>query len=160
MNHAYYSKRAAGSALTPVTPAAVWSAVSAIGGENSYYYLEPFWKARELIDRIAGGVRSIEQRRHPSELSVGDTIDFWRVMEVDPGCRLALEFGMKGPGEGVLEFVIAPPVEVLTRLTVTGWWHPHGMPGHLYWHALQPLHLLVFNGMAQKICRQAENQSG
>ena len=91
---------------------------------------------------------------------MGDTIDFWRVLEVEPEQRLALKFGMKAPGEGVLEFVIAPPAEAITRLTVTGYWRPHGVPGQLYWYALQPMHLVVFDGMARRICRRAEAQSG
>jgi hypothetical protein len=34
--------------------------------------------------------------------------------------------------------------------------HPRGLAGHLYWHALLPLHAIVFGGMARNITRAAE----
>lgn len=39
---------------------------------------------------------------------MGDKIDFWEVIVVDPERRLTLSFGMRAPGAGVLEFEIIP----------------------------------------------------
>ena len=37
IDYAFCAQRASGSALTRASPAAVWSVVSAIGGDNRYY---------------------------------------------------------------------------------------------------------------------------
>ena len=71
LDYGYYPKQAGGSAMTSAAPAAVWNAVTAIGREEDYYHLELLWKTRKLIDRAAGGGRSIQQRCHPVELTVG-----------------------------------------------------------------------------------------
>jgi hypothetical protein len=34
--------------------------------------------------------------------------------------------------------------------------HPHGIPGHLYWWAVWPFHGLVFGSMQRNIARAAE----
>ena len=46
------------------------------------------------------------------------------------------------------------------ELDVRAWWHPHGMPGLIYWLLMIPAHLFIFRGMAQRIARLAEQISG
>ena len=94
IDYAYYAKRASGRASTAASPAAVWKVVAAIGGENRYYYMNVLWRVRELMDALVGGRGMQLGRRHPSELRVGDTVDSWRVMGVEPERRLTLAFGM------------------------------------------------------------------
>lgn len=95
-------------------------------------------------------------RRHPTELRLGDTVDSWRVIGVKPERRLTLLFGMRAPGAGVLEFDIARHDEQRTRITATAYWHPAGVWGLLYWYAMYPLHVFVFDGMTRAIAREAE----
>ncbi len=33
--------------------------------------------------------------------------------------------------------------------------HPHGLPGHLYWWAIKPFHGIVFGGMQRNIAEAA-----
>ena len=87
---------------------------------------------------------------------VGDTVDSWRVIGVEPERRLTLMFGMKAPGAGVLELEITPLDDQRTRVTATAYWHPAGVWGLLYWYAMVPAHLLVFDGMTRAIARLAE----
>jgi hypothetical protein len=87
---------------------------------------------------------------------MGDTIDYWTVMALERERRLTLDFGMRAPGAGVIEFEIEPLDAERTRVTVTAYWHPQGVWGLLYWYALVPAHLFIFKGMTREIARQAE----
>lgn len=156
-DYAYYAKHVHASATSSASTASVWRVVSAIGGENRYYYLNSLWTLRELVDALAGGPGFTRGRRHPSELRVGDTIDSMRVIGVEPERRLTLGFGMKAPGSGVLEFEISPSEDGRTRITTTAYFHPAGARGLLYWYALLPLHRHVFTGLTRRICELAES---
>ena len=69
---------------------------------------------------------------------------------------MTLNFGMKAPGAGILEFDVVPLPTGRTRVTVTAYWHPQGVWGLLYWAALVPFHLFIFKGMTRAIARRAE----
>ncbi len=154
---AYYAKRFSGAAVAAAPAAALWRVVSAIGGENGYYFLDGLWTLRGLLDRLAGGTGLSRGRRDPQALAVGDVVDFWRVAAVEPGKRLTLLAEMKLPGSATLEFELRPEDEQRTRVTVTGYFHPAGARGLLYWHALGPAHLVIFDGLARAIARRAEH---
>jgi uncharacterized protein YbjT (DUF2867 family)/uncharacterized protein YndB with AHSA1/START domain len=156
IDYAYYAKRASGSAETRASPAAVWRIVTGIGGENRYFFLDGLWSLREAMDWAAGGPGLKRGRRHPSELRVGDRVDSWKVIGLEPERRLTLGFGMKAPGAGALEFELKPLNDGGTRLTATAYWHPAGFRGLLYWYSLEPVHRVIFKGMTQEICRRAE----
>jgi uncharacterized protein YbjT (DUF2867 family) len=156
IDYAYYAKRASGSAVAKASPAAVWGVVSAIGGENRYFYLNSLWSLREILDWAVGGPGLSRGRRHPTELRVGDKIDSWDVIGVEPERRLTLAFGMRAPGAGVLEFELSPLAEGRTRVTATAYWHPAGVWGLMYWYSLEPAHRIIFDGLTREICRRAE----
>jgi uncharacterized protein YbjT (DUF2867 family) len=153
-DHAYYAKKASGSALADAPPAAVWRQVTAIGGDNRYYYMNGLWWLREFMDWCVGGPGFTRGRRHPTELRVGDVIDYWTVVGLEPERRLTLHFGMKAPGTGVLEFELEPVGE-RTRVTITAYWHPRGIWGLAYWYALVPAHLFIFRGWTRAIAQRA-----
>lgn len=155
--YAFYAKKASGSAIAEAGVEAVWHQVAAIGGRNRYYFLNFLWNIREILDWMVGGSGRNRGRRHPTDVRVGDTIDSWRVIAVQPRRRLTLMMGMKAPGAGVLEFEIEPAGEGLTRITATAYWHPAGLWGLLYWHALAPFHSILFNGMTRVIARRAQD---
>lgn len=154
-DYAFYAKRASGSALSSASPAQVWAAVTAIGGKNRYYALDFLWTLRELADWFIGGPGFSRGRRHELELRVGDTVDSWQVIAMEPERRLTLLFGMKAPGAGALEFELEPEGEG-TRITATAYWHPRGTWGLLYWYPLAPFHGLIFRRMTDAIARRAE----
>ena len=155
IDYAYYAKRASGSAVSKASPAAFWQVVSAIGGENRYYYLNSLWAMRELMDWLVGGRGIHRGRRNAQELRVGDRIDSWKVIGVEPERRLTMAFGMRAPGAGILEFVI-DPVSGRSRVTATAYWHPAGVLGLAYWFSMEPAHLLIFKGLAKEISSRAE----
>jgi uncharacterized protein YbjT (DUF2867 family)/uncharacterized protein YndB with AHSA1/START domain len=156
IDYAYYAKRASAGAETRASPAAVWEVVSAIGGDTGYYYRNSLWQLRELMDWLAGGPGRRHGRRHPTQVRVGDRIDSWSVLGVEPERRLSLAFGMRAPGAGMLEFALTPRADGGTRLTMTAYWHPAGVWGLLYWFAFEPVHQHLFAGTVQAICERAE----
>jgi uncharacterized protein YbjT (DUF2867 family) len=154
-DYAFYAKRATGSAVSRSSLEEVWQVVTAIGGRNRYYALDFLWTLRELADWFVGGPGLSRGRRHARELRVGDTVDSWQVIGLEPGKRLTLLFGMKAPGAGILEFQLEPVAEG-TRVTATAYWHPRGAWGLLYWYPLVPFHGLIFDRMTDAIARRAE----
>jgi uncharacterized protein YndB with AHSA1/START domain len=155
-DYAYYAKRSSGSSVTSASPADVWRVVTAIGGKNRYYALDLLWTLRELADWFVGGPGLSRGRRNERELRVGDTVDSWQVIGLEPERRLTLLFGMKAPGAGILEFELEPEGQG-TRVTATAYWHPRGVWGLLYWYPLEPFHGLIFSRMTGAIARRAEN---
>lgn len=155
-DYAFYAKRASGSAEAAATPAAAWQVVTSLGGENGYFYMDWIWWLRELADWLIGGRGFARGRREGAELRLGDTIDYWTVVGVEPGRRLTLDFGLKAPGAGILEFEVAPADTGHTKISVTAYWHPQGVWGLLYWAVLVPFHLFIFKGMTRSIARRAE----
>jgi uncharacterized protein YbjT (DUF2867 family) len=153
---AYYAKQMSGVAVTTASIESAWRTVCAIGGENGYYFLDGMWWLRGQLDRLAGGTGLSPGRRDPHDVAVGDTIDFWRVVAVEPRKRMTLLAEMKMPGSGTLEFDLEPAGPDRTLIRVTGYFHPAGAPGLAYWHALWPAHRLIFDGFAPAIAREAE----
>jgi len=108
------------------------------------------------MDWLVGGRGMQRGRRHPQDVRVGDRIDSWEVIGIEPERRLTLSFGMRAPGAGVLEFEIEPVSEQRTRITATAYWHPAGFLGLTYWFSMEPAHLVIFKGLTKEISRLAE----
>jgi len=109
-----------------------------------------------LLDRLLGGVGMRRRRRDPNELRVGDVLDFWRVVQVEPVRRLTLLAEMKLPGRAVLEFQVEALDERRSRLTTEARFHPAGTLGLLYWYSLAPVHPRIFRGMTRMLVARAE----
>jgi uncharacterized protein YbjT (DUF2867 family) len=152
--YAYYAKRAGASRPVDAPREEIWSVICRFGSGGDYLAYNPLWRLRGIVDWLLGGPSFRRRRRHPRELRVGDVIDAWRVIALDPGRKLTLLLEMKLPGSGVLEF------EVLSResgnnLSVNAYFHPAGVWGLLYWYPLVPFHLLIFRAMTGEIAHRA-----
>ncbi len=131
-----------------------WQAVCRVGGERGWYRGEILWKARGLLDQIAGGPGLRRGRRHPDHLKVGEPVDFWRVENLDVDRLLVLHAEMRLPGEAWLEWSMEPSGSG-TRLVQTARFRPRGLLGRLYWYAVAPFHRLVFPGLLNGIAQDA-----
>lgn len=156
---AFYAKHMRGESVAAAPAAALWDVVSAIGGDNGYYFLDALWKLRGRLDQFAGGSGMTRGRRHPQDLVVGDVVDFWRVVALEPGHRLTLIAEMRLPGAASLGFEVLPLSERRSRVVITAAFHPAGVKGLLYWHSLTPAHAVIFPGLAREIARRAERAS-
>jgi uncharacterized protein YbjT (DUF2867 family)/uncharacterized protein YndB with AHSA1/START domain len=155
-DHAFYAKKATGSAVAKAPPEAVWRVLTTMGGDTGYFYFDVLWRLRAWLDWAAGGAGLSRGRRHPTDLRLGDMIDYWTVLGIHPPRRLTLHFGMRAPGTGVLEFDIEPCGDGTTRITETAYWHPAGFWGLVYWYVLVPFHLFLFAGMTKAMAGRAE----
>jgi uncharacterized protein YbjT (DUF2867 family) len=138
----------------PVPPAAAFAAIQRIGGANGWFYGHWLWRLRGFVDLLFGGGGMRRGRRHPRELAVGDTVDFWRVESYEPDRRVRLAAEMKLPGRAWLEFEVEPDRDG-TMIRQTAVFDPVGLLGLLYWYAVYPLHSRVFAGMLHGAALQA-----
>ena len=145
---------AAYAALLAGTPERVWAPIARLGGKTGWYYGNFLWRLRGLMDKLIGGPGLRRGRRHPTEIRVGDALDFWRAVEVDKHERLLLKAEMKVPGEAFLEFALRPEGQA-TRLTMRSLFKPKGAPGLAYWWLTWPLHQLIFRNMHKRVARAA-----
>ena len=124
--------------------------ILSIGGTKGWYYANWLWKIRGALDRLAGGVGMRRGRKNPTEISAGESLDFWRVLLASKEeKRLLLYAEMKLPGEAWLEFRI----ENDNILTQTATFRPLGVWGRLYWYAVLPFHGFIFKGMINQIAK-------
>lgn len=121
----------------------IWS----IGGTNGWYYGDWLWEVRGFLDKLVGGVGLQRGRRNQHAISIGESLDFWRVLYVSrKEKRLLLYAEMRLPGEAWLEWNIENGT-----LTQTATFRPRGLWGRLYWYSLLPFHHFIFNGMIRRI---------
>jgi hypothetical protein len=88
------------------------------------------------------------------ELRVGDGLDFWRVVAVEPPRRLLLLAEMKAPGDALLEFLIASQGPNRVAVDMVSRFLPRGVAGIAYWYALLPAHRWLFEGMLRAVARR------
>ena len=121
----------------------IWS----IGGKNGWYYANWLWGIRGFLDKLSGGVGLRRGRKDSTEISPGNSLDFWRVIYASrKEKRLLLYAEMKLPGEAWLEFKIENGM-----LIQTATFRPLGLKGRLYWYSVMPFHEIVFRGMINRI---------
>ncbi|MFE4858412.1 SDR family oxidoreductase [Streptomyces sp. NPDC056670] len=137
------------------SPAALWRVIEGIGGENGWYSFPLAWAVRGWLDRLFGGVGLRRGRRDAERLRVGDSLDFWRVEEIEAGRLLRLRAEMRLPGLAWLELCAEPAPGGRARYRQRALFHPRGLLGHLYWWSVSPFHAFVFGGMARNIAHAA-----
>ena len=123
-----------------------------IGGKTGWYYGNWLWKIRGFMDLLVGGVGVRRGRRDPNHVKVGDTLDFWRVEQIEENRILRLAAEMKVPGRAWLEFEVTEN-DGVTTVRQTAIFDPVGLFGIVYWYSLFPLHEFVFRGMLRNICK-------
>ena len=134
-------------------PDAAFEPVRRIGGSTGWYSANTLWKLRGFLDLLAGGVGVRRGRRHPSDLAVGDTVDWWRVESYEPGRRVKFYAEMRLPGRAWLEFEVTPARNGGSIIRQTAEFDPIGLAGLIYWYALWPAHACVFRGMIRGIAK-------
>ena len=134
---------------------ALYRSFSSLGGDRGYLTFNWAWRLRGVMDKLVGGPGLRRGRRHPDEILVGETMDFWRVVEVEPGRRLTLRAEMKLPGEAWLRWEVCNEGDAV-YLEQTAAFRPKGLPGLLYWWSLYPIHLVMFTRMARAIAKRGK----
>lgn len=131
-------------------PGKALSKIWAIGGKRGWYYGNWLWELRGFLDQLVGGVGTRRGRKSDTDISAGESLDFWRVLIASrEEKRLLLYAEMKLPGEAWLEFTINEN----NVLTQTATFRPLGVLGRLYWYAVLPFHGFIFKGMINNISK-------
>jgi len=132
----------------------VFKSIMALGGKNGWLKYDWLWRVRGCIDKLIGGPGLHRGRRDPASLRIGDSLDFWKVVDLKQGKRLLLSNQMKVPGKAWLEFTVEN-----TQLTQSTYFYPKGLWGRLYWWFTKPFHSLIFPAMTKGIIQRAERMS-
>ena len=131
----------------------VYTTFCAVGGKNGWFGYDLLWRTRGAIDKLFGGYGLSRGRRDSRELRIGDSVDFWKVVDLQENKRLLLFAQMKLPGIAWLEFLIKDGT-----FYQTAYFYPHGLAGRIYWYLLIPLHFFVFNGMAHNLMKSIKDE--
>jgi len=131
----------------------IFQVCKSAGGENGWFALNFLWGIRGFIDKLVGGY-GLNRGRRKGDLRIGDSIDFWKVIDIVENKRLLLEAQMKLPGKAWLEFSILDD-----DFTITAYFYPKGLAGRIYWYLMLPFHKIIFKLMQKDIIRQANELS-
>ena len=132
------------------SPPMAFRPIERLGGKTGWYYGNWLWRIRGLLDLLFGGAGMRRGRRDPDRLLAGDTLDFWRVEEIQADSLLRLAAEMRLPGRAWLQFEVKPDgAGSVVRQTAI--FDPAGVLGQLYWYLLYPVHQFVFAGMLRGI---------
>jgi uncharacterized protein YbjT (DUF2867 family) len=142
-----------GFAASP--PERAFLPISRIGGRAGWYYGDRLWRLRGLLDLAVGGPGLRRGRRDAESVTLGDTVDFWRVEAIEPSRLLRLAAEMRLPGRAWLQFEVTPE-NGGSLIRQTALFDPVGLGGLVYWYALWGIHQMVFAGMLRNIVRAAE----
>ena len=138
------------SLITGKSSAALFRAISHIGGKEGWFNSNWMWKIRGLFDRLLLGVGTSRGRRSQSSLRINDVIDFWRVEDLEKDARLLLRAEMKLPGKAWLQFTITPEKD-RNRLSVKAFYQAQTIAAKVYWYAFLPFHAFIFRDLIEQI---------
>ena len=142
------------------SPEEAFAPIRRIGGDTGWYFGNWLWRVRGFVDLLVGGVGVRRRRRDPSDVAVGDAVDWWRVERYEPGRMVRFSAEMKLPGRAWLQFEVTPaddgPGAVIHQ---TAEFDPVGLGGLAYWYTLWPAHAAVFRGMIRNIAKAARQSN-
>lgn len=138
-------------------PETTFRVIKQLGGTHDWPH-QGLWRLRGAIDLLAGGIGFRQGRRSPTNLRVGDALDFWRVEALEANRRLRLRAEMKMPGRAWLQFDVFPANDAATHshIVQTTFFEPKGLTGTLYWYALLLPHRYIFSDLVDALARRAE----
>ena len=133
----------------PITK--IFQTILSLGGTRGWFKYDWLWKLRGIIDKIFGGPGLHRGRRDPYQLRIGDSLDFWKVVDLKKDKRLLLASQMKLPGKAWLEFIIQKNI-----LSLQAHFLPNGIWGRFYWWTTQPVHRIIFPALIRNIIHKAQ----
>jgi hypothetical protein len=145
--------------IVEASPQAIYQAFCSLGGDRGWLYMDWAWRLRGMLDRLVGGAGFRRGRRHPTEVRVGDALDFWRVEAVERNHKLRLRAEMRVPGRAWLQFEVEPSGVDRSLLVQSAYFAPKGLFGFIYWYLLYSIHSKIFSGMIRALSIEAINNS-
>jgi uncharacterized protein YbjT (DUF2867 family) len=127
----------------------VWNSVIKMEGEGGYCENLSL-QHRGLIEKLIGGLGIKRSREDSSNLKLGDYVNCWNVVNVEPLKHLKLYAELKIPGRATLEFLLKRSDAQTTEVRQLTTFVPRGLFGLLYWYGILPIRGLAFKKALQK----------
>ena len=131
----------------------VFESLMCLGGREGWFSYSFLWTVRGLFDKLLGGAGLNRGRRDACHVRIGDSVDFWKVVDVVEDERLLLFAQMKLPGKAWLEFKIEQ-----NELIQTAYFYPNGVWGRIYWYSMLPFHFFIFRDMVKQIVERGRKK--
>lgn len=142
--------------VTSASEDALMKTICSVGGDNGWFAFNWLWAIRGFVDKLLGGVGLRRGRRHPTDLRVGDTVDFFKVTSVTEN-RLQLLAEMRVPGHAWLEWNVKTMENGDSLVTQQALFVPKGVLGRAYWYVLLLPHIVIFSRMLNNLVEKAES---
>ena len=142
--------------MTSASEDALMKTICSVGGDNGWFAFNWLWAIRGFVDKLLGGVGLRRGRRHPTDLRVGDTVDFFKVTSVTEN-RLQLLAEMRVPGHAWLEWNVKRMENGDSLVTQQALFVPKGVLGRAYWYVLLLPHIVIFSRMLNNLVEKAES---
>ena len=142
--------------VTSASEDALMKTICSVGGDNGWFAFNWLWAIRGFVDKLLGGVGLRRGRRHPTDLRVGDTVDFFKVTSVTEN-RLQLLAEMRVPGHAWLEWNVKTMENGDSLVTQQALFVPKGVLGRAYWYVLLLPHIVIFSRMLKNLVEKAES---
>lgn len=133
-----------------------WPLVESLGGRGGWYGTDRLWRIRGRLDWLVGGYTLQQGRRDPLHLREGDSLGYWRVLDIQQPYNLLLLSEMKLPGEAILDFKLQDLPEGQVEILLSVRFLPRGLSGLFYWHLFHPIHKLVIRTMLRNMARHSQ----
>ncbi|MCK5292178.1 MAG: DUF2867 domain-containing protein [Thermoplasmata archaeon] len=134
------------SELGRMTPDEAYEKIIRLGGQQGWLRFNVLWRMWGVVDKLRGGYGLSRGRRDPDELRIGDTVDFWKVVDLVEGKRLLLVSQIRFPGTAWLDFTIEED-----KVIQTSYFYPNGVLGRLHWYLTHLPHVLVLDSLAKAV---------
>ncbi len=134
------------SNLGELTRDDVYRRIIGLGGQKGWLRFNVLWRMWGLVDKLRGGYGLTRGRRNPEELRIGDTVDFWKVVDLVEGKRMLLVSQIRFPGTAWLDFSIEED-----KVVQTSYFYPNGVLGRVHWLVTRFLHILVLDSLAKAV---------
>ena len=144
--------------ITQESEESLMKTICSVGGDNGWFAFNWLWAIRGFVDKLLGGVGLRRGRRHPTDLRVGDTVDFFKVTSINEN-RLQLLAEMKVPGHAWLEWNVQRLDNGDSLVTQQALFVPKGVLGRAYWYALLPAHVIIFSRMLNNLVQKTESNT-
>ena len=144
--------------ITQESEESLMKTICSVGGDNGWFAFNWLWAIRGFVDKLLGGVGLRRGRRHPTDLRVGDTVDFFKVTSINES-RLQLLAEMKVPGHAWLEWNVQRLDNGDSLVTQQALFVPKGVLGRAYWYALLPAHVIIFSRMLNNLVQKTESNT-
>ena len=144
--------------ITQESEESLMKTICSVGGDNGWFAFNWLWAIRGFVDKLLGGVGLRRGRRHPTDLRVGDTVDFFKVTSINEN-RLQLLAEMKVPGHAWLEWNVQRLDNGDSLVTQQALFVPKGVLGRAYWYALLPAHVIIFSRMLNNLIQKTESNT-